>query len=214
MSRSSYFRRSQISKSSLLAATGWAERLHRTWQSLRSSRNWSCTAWDSTVRLVVPGLSDSVVATENGNCCCAGPPLQETLQLLTPLTNLEVLDLGFNQLGGNITAEVAAFIKLKQLGLARMGLKGKSLSTRPERFIFATEIDVAFYAGPLPKVLPISLEVFNLGDSFGNTNKFTGGIPSEWGALTNLKELKMVACGLDGKPLRTRTERFMFSEVC
>ena len=55
--------------------------------------------------------------------------------MLTPLTNLEVLDLGFNQLGGNITAEVAAFIKLEQLGLARMGLEGRSLSTRSERFI-------------------------------------------------------------------------------
>ena len=102
---------------------------------------------------------------------------------------------------------MAAFTKLKELSLANMGLDGKSLRTRSERFIFATEIDVAFYTGPLPKVLPISLEVFNLGDKLGNTNKFTGGIPFEWGALTNLKELKMVACGLDGKPLRTRTER-------
>ena len=98
--------------------------------------------------------------------------------------------------------------------MAWCGLDGKLLSTRSERFIFATEIDVAFYAGPLPKVLPISLEVFNLGDSFGNTNKFTGGIPSEWGALTNLKELKMAACGLDGKPLRTRSERLrMFADL-
>ena len=54
--------------------------------------------------------------------------------MLTPLTNLEVLDLGFNQLGGNITAEVAAFIKLKQLGLARMGLEGRSLGTRTELY--------------------------------------------------------------------------------
>ena len=92
---------------------------------------------------------------------------------------------------------------------ARLNSLTGLLSTRSERFIFATEIDVAFYAGPLPKVLPISLEVlFNLGDGFGDTNKFTGGIPSEWGALTNTKELKMVACGLDDKPLRTRSERF------
>ena len=55
-------------------------------------------------------------------------------------------------------------------------------------------------------MLPVSLEVFNLGDHRQNTNKFTGGIPSEWGALTNLKELQMVACDLDGKPLSIRTE--------
>jgi len=54
------------------------------------------------------------------------------------------------------------------------------------------------FAGELPKQLPVSLEVLSLGDSYSNTNKFTGGIPSDWGALTNLKELKMVACGLDG----------------
>ena len=64
-----------------------------------------------------------------------------------------------------------------------------------------------FYTGSLPKVLPVSLEVLNFGVN-GNTNKFTGGIPSEWGALTNLKELKMAACGLDGKPLSIRSERF------
>jgi len=46
-----------------------------------------------------------------------------------------------------------------------------------------------------------------LGDDWQNTNKFAGGIPSEWGALANLKELKMVACGLDGKLLSTRSER-------
>ena len=44
------------------------------------------------------------------------------------------------------------------------------------------------------------------GDIY-NPHKFTGGIPSEWGALTNLKELKMAFRGLDGKLLSTRTER-------
>ena len=55
-------------------------------------------------------------------------------------------------------------------------------------------------------MLPTSLEVLNFGERYDNTNKFTGGIPSEWGALTNLKSLKMVACGLDGKSPRTRAE--------
>ena len=58
--------------------------------------------------------------------------------------------------------------------------------------------------GPLPKLLPVSLEVLIFGVSSGNTNKFTGGIPSEWGALTNLKELRMEFCGLDGKICMTR----------
>ena len=107
---------------------------------------------------------------------------------------------------GCLPKELGDLVNLTVLNVSGNRLTGP-LSIRSERFIFATEIDVAFYAGPLPKVLPISLEVFNLGDGLRNTNKFTGGIPSEWGALTNLKELKIVACGLDGKPLRTRTER-------
>ena len=55
------------------------------------------------------------------------------------------------------------------------------------------------FAGELPKELPVSLEVLSLGEVDFNTNKFTGGIPSEWGALTNLKKLKIVACDLDGE---------------
>ena len=63
-------------------------------------------------------------------------------------------------------------------------------------------------AGPLPKVLPISLEVLNVSGVGYEPHKFTGGIPSEWGALTNLKELNMTNCSLDGKLLSTRSERF------
>ena len=72
--------------------------------------------------------------------------------------------------------------------------------------LFATENDCVC-AGPLPKVLPTSLEVLDVSGGFRNPHKFTGGIPPEWGALTNLKELKMANCGLDGKPLSTRSER-------
>ena len=57
-------------------------------------------------------------------------------------------------------------------------------------------------------MLPTSLEVLDVSGDFYRPHKFTGGIPPEWGALTNLKELKMANCGLDGKLLSTRTERF------
>ena len=66
--------------------------------------------------------------------CRTGPPLPETLKLLAPLANLEELNLGGNKLGGVITANVAAFANLKMLVLYEMGLDGKPLSTRPERF--------------------------------------------------------------------------------
>ena len=54
------------------------------------------------------------------------------------------------------------------------------------------------HAGTLPSQLPLSLEVLTLGEQRVNSNKFTGGIPSEWGDLTNLKQLNLVDCGLDG----------------
>ena len=65
----------------------------------------------------------------------------------------------------------------------------------------------------------MSLEVLDLsGDEdrtrYGgqdNRHKFTGGIPSEWGALANLKELKMPNSGLDGK---RSAPGLSFAELC
>ena len=66
-------------------------------------------------------------------------------------------------------------------------------------------------------MLPTSLEILNLAggdpDDDGTPHKFTGGIPPEWGALTNLKELEMANCGLDGKLLSTRSELVSFASV-
>ena len=47
--------------------------------------------------------------------------------------------------------------------------------------------------------MPTSLEILNMGLDINNKNKFTGGIPADWCSMTNLKELKMVECGLDGE---------------
>ena len=56
---------------------------------------------------------------------CAGPPLPETLRLLAPLaSNLKILGLGGNKLGGTITDDIAVFTKLTELRLAKMGLEG------------------------------------------------------------------------------------------
>ena len=48
--------------------------------------------------------------------------------------------------------------------------------------------------------MPPSLEKLDLSGGYGyeNHHKFTGGIPTEWSSLTNLKELYMANCGLDG----------------
>ena len=46
-------------------------------------------------------------------------------------------------------------------------------------------------------MMPPSLKELNMCGA----GKFTGGIPSEWGSLTNLKSLDMRNCGLDGASL-------------
>ena len=46
--------------------------------------------------------------------------------------------------------------------------------------------------------MPPSLEVLDLGNRYGETNKFSGGIPTEWSSLTNLKELNVAGCRLSG----------------
>ena len=48
--------------------------------------------------------------------------------------------------------------------------------------------------------MPMSLKVLNLsgGVTIGVPHKFTGGIPTEWSSLTNLKELNVANCGLSG----------------
>ena len=55
--------------------------------------------------------------------------------------------------------------------------------------------------------MPVSLEELVLDggmdmSEYGgqdNRHKFTGGIPVEWSSMTNLKELNMTNCGLDGE---------------
>ena len=58
----------------------------------------------------------------------AGPSLPETLRLLAPHASaLKILILSGNELGGTITTDIAAFTKLTELRLDKMGLKGASL---------------------------------------------------------------------------------------
>ena len=45
----------------------------------------------------------------------------------------------------------------------------------------------------------VPLEILDLSGTYFDPYKFTGGIPAEWSSMTNLKELKMACCGLDGE---------------
>ena len=46
--------------------------------------------------------------------------------------------------------------------------------------------------------MPVSLVRLNLSGNDDNLHKFTGGIPAEWSSLTNLTELRLQFCSLDG----------------
>ena len=94
----------------------------------------------------------------------SGPPVLETIKLLSPLTHLEELELTSNKLVGTITTDVVIVTKLKKLGLANMRLDGKLLSTRSELH------------GRLASHLALSC---------------TGVIPVELGQLVNLEQLDL-----------------------
>ena len=53
-------------------------------------------------------------------------------------------------------------------------------------------------AGTLPKIMPVSLETLDVSGGYDHHHKFTGGIPAEWSSMTNLKELRMAHCRLNG----------------
>ena len=54
-----------------------------------------------------------------------GPPLHETIRLLSPLTKLEELNLKSHSLGGIISVDIGVFTNLKKLILPHMSLRGK-----------------------------------------------------------------------------------------
>ena len=99
---------------------------------------------------------------------------------------------------------MAAFTKLKELRLVDMGLDGKSLRTRSERFRFRVDM-VTFFAGQLPKELGklVNLKEFHVdcnkieGQLSIQSERFrvgvdmvtfvAGQLPKELGKLVNLR---------------------------
>ena len=74
--------------------------------------------------------------------------------------------------------------------MANCGLDGKLLSTRLSALSSRLKLTL-FCAGPLPRCSHFARGSRSVATVMATPHKFTGGIPSEWGALTNLKELKM-----------------------
>ena len=109
----------------------------------------------------------------------------------------------FHRGTGAIPASIGNLTNLQELYLRDNELQGAyrvvPVQQRSESHTSITR------AGPLPKVMPPSLKTLQLGPDYvyhRNDNKFAGGIPAEWSSLTNLKELNLTKCGLDGASLR------------
>ena len=85
-------------------------------------------------------------------------------------SNLEVLDLSGNALGGTITSDVGVFTKLKELNLSTMGLGGKICRTQHTCVVWLSW-QFHCFAGELPKELG---NLVNLTDVFLNDNEFQG----------------------------------------
>ena len=128
------------------------------------------------------------------------------------LCTLETFDLrgnpGINQktLIGHLACALTNLKDQKSIDVSDKDLAGAARGL-PRHTVRRSEMRSESRAGPLPKMWPVSLEILNLSggedDSrYGGTDKrhkFIGGIPAEWCSMTNLKELKMAYCVLDGE---------------
>ena len=91
----------------------------------------------------------------------AGPPLDDTLRLLTPLaSNLEIFNLSGNKLGGTITDDIAAFSKLTELrlGLALVSKLAKTSKSHKAEHDFETIEDACRVCREKPEVSSALLE--------------------------------------------------------
>merc|ERR1712070_835164 len=100
-----------------------------------------------------------------------------------------------NRLRGPIPVELLRWKLVEGRTIELKGNAGLELpSNIGELGDSVTKIDLRSHnlRGPLP-MMPTSIETLTL-----NNNQFTGGIPSEWGSLTNLRSLEMYSCGIGG----------------
>ena len=122
-------------------------------------------------------------------CDRAGPSLDETLRLLAPLApKLAYLILGGNELGGTITAGIAAFTKLTLLDLCEMDLEGECICVS-----CVSPVPTRSGAGSNQKKRN-KTHTRNVPGAFLRT----GAIPESVGGLSSLQTLDLGFNGLSG----------------
>ena len=135
--------------------------------------------WDSDAREDIPHGLSGPVPTELGS-----------------LTNLELLNLGTNDMTGPIPTELGNLANLESLSLGNNGLTGP-IPTELGNLANLTWLSLGYdgLTGPIPSELGnlANLEFLYLG-----YNSLTGPIPPELGNLANLTRLNLYANSLTG----------------
>ena len=103
-------------------------------------------------------------------------------------TSIETLDLSGNKFTDGIPSEWGLLTKLKNLKVFDCGLDGACVFRDVHKYRHRSNITFS-RAGPLPKLMPSSLETLELSGSLMSPHKFTGGIPAEWGSRPRAKAI-------------------------
>jgi Leucine-rich repeat (LRR) protein len=115
--------------------------------------------------------------------------LQQTLpSFIGQWTNLQILDLSFNTLGGNIPASWSNLVNLQECYLGTNNLSG-SLPTLPASWPGIVQLSLgnnSFTGG-----IPTEWTTLNLIGLDVSNNNLSGEIPSGFGSMTNLETLRM-----------------------
>ena len=116
--------------------------------------------------------------------------------MLGNLSNLEYLNLSFNQLSGEIPTELGNLTNLTWLGLGSNQLSG---SIPPELGNLSNLTELYLYDNQLSGSIPSELgNLSNLTELYLNDNQLNGSIPAFLGSLSSLQELSLFSNQLSG----------------
>ena len=106
------------------------------------------------------------------------------------------IDLGSNNLHGQIPPEILMFSELKRIHLSANWISG----SLPDELFSLSKLEVLdIDDNMLSGIIPASVSgLINIKEIHLSQNKLSGGLPGEFGNLTTLREFHCTKCGLGG----------------